>query len=1039
MKKQSETSKTISPKTKAKRVIGVSPDVAKKKIRIGVSPVAGSGPGLFPTFGYQGGPIIANPRVFTIYLGDWTSAANQARANRLDQFISDLMNSDYMNMIAQYGCGSSGTFVQHVFIPNSNHSLLRSDIDTMLQNAIDTNKIPEPTNSSNAYIIYFDDATGIDDVPTGSVMCEANSDTAFGFHDVYTTNAGNNLFFAIVPGCSNACLTESCPSDAGCSLHLAQTQEQRQTQVTSHEFTEMITDPLNNSAWVDPGVAENGDICNGKSGSITVGANTWNVQQMYSKWDDMQTNGATTCVLGSPFPLPSLLPACTVDIDKSSYGKDEVDAFINGPMHTAAVFDAAFYVVVEGFTANQLGITGASYSGAPNVHPNIASAPSVSGMTLTATALTAPDQSQFDVIQPFTWVYQVSFSNDNSFPAMPGATTLVTLTSTVSSVSGPALSASGSADIILTNEPNPYEQDGPISWLSTDLRVFQINAGDSLFGETIGSTPADATTFIQNVIDRLNNGNTAGQTFENNISLDENVSHLELSQAVGGVPVFNFAVAKVHYRSLVTDSGTVRVFFRLFPAATTSTAYESSSYPRGGQAGTIIPLLGINGGETSTIPCFADARLDYSVQSLDAQTDLKNVQVLDHNASGNETIAYFGCWLDINQPDQKLFPINPPNNTGPFNPADQQTIQDLIRNIHQCLVAEISLDGVTLINAGETPGSSDKLAQRNLTVVDSDNPGSPASHRIPSTFEIKRTKPNPKAANGFDELLVDFRDIPAGSTASVYMPGADPAGIVNMANQLYSKHNLTVSDNTLHFPAKGITFIPMPHGEGPDFAGLLTIDLPSTVKKGQAFKGIVRQLTQAAGREIKPIPQPGILTPDAVNIPVIKWKKVVGSFQVSIPVKTKEVMIDKEERLLSVLRWIRKSIPNENRWNPVFTRYVDQIAERVKALGGDPGLVIPTPNGEWQKPGHGKEKTLTVTGKVAGLKYDRYGDFKGFILDTEDKEFFFIGHEPAMEQLIARAWKERILIKVAVDQDDPNFPHRPDSIILLSSPSPFLN
>jgi hypothetical protein len=1039
MKKQSEVSETISPKTKSKRVKGVSPDISKKKVRIGVSPVAGSGAGLFPTFGYQGGPIINNPRVYNIYLGDWTSAANQARANRLDQFITDLMNSDYMNMLAQYGCGSSGSFIQRVFIPNSNHTLLRADIDNMLQNAIDTNIIPEPNNLSNVYIIYFDDNTGINDVPTGAVMCEANSDTAFGFHDAYTTNANNHLYFSIVPGCSNTCLTNTCSSDVGCSLHLAQTQEQRQTQVTSHEFAEMISDPLNNSAWVDPGVAENGDICNGQAGSLTVGANTWNVQLMYSKWDDMQSNGATTCVLGSAFPLPSLLPVCTIDIDKSSYGKDEVDAFINGPMHTAAVFDAAFYVVVDGFTANQLGITGASFAGTPNVHPNITSAPFINGISLTATALSAPDQSQFDVIQPFTWVYQVSFSNDSSFPAMPGSTILVTVTSSISSVSGPALSASGSADIILTNEPNPYEQDGPISWLSTDLRVFQINAGDSLFGEPMGNTAASAPTFIQNVIDRLNGGNTAGQTFENNISLDENVSHLELSQAVGGVLVFNFAIAKVHYRSLVTDSGTVRVFFRLFPASTTSTAYEGSTYPRGGQGGTIIPLLGVNGGETTTIPCFADPRLDYSAQSINAQTDAKNVQVLNHDGSGNETIAYFGCWLDINQPDQKLFPISPPNNAGPFNAADQKSIQDLIRNIHQCLVSEVSLDGVTIINNGETPGSSDKLAQRNLTVVDSDNPGSPASHRIPSTFEIKRTKVNPKVPNGFDELLVDFQDMPAGSTASMYMPGANPAAILNTANQLYTKHNLTVTDDTLQFPAKGITFIPIPQGDGPNFAGLLTIDLPTTVKKGQSFKGIVRQLTHAIGREIKPVPQPNVNTPAAENIPVIKWKKVVGSFQVSIPVKTKEVMIDKEERLLSVLRWIQQSIPVDNRWNPVFTRYVDQIGERVKALGGDPDLVIPTPNGEWEKPGERKEKTMTFIGKVSGLKYDRFGDFKGFILDTEDKEFFFIGHEHAMEQLITRAWRERILIKITVDQDDPHFPHRPDSIILVSAPLPYLN
>ncbi|MFI5138082.1 MAG: hypothetical protein ACHQIM_09655 [Sphingobacteriales bacterium] len=1033
MKKQTANSRTTISKGDLQIVKGVSPAKAKRKVRLG-GPITGSGPGLHPNFGYQGGPIIPNPQVYTIYLGDWTSLANVARANNLDQFITDLMNSDYMNMLSQYGTGSTGTFVQRVIIPNANNSLLRADLDTILQNAIDTNKIPEPTNPSNAYIVIFDDAMGMNDVPTNNILCEANNDNAFGFHDVYNTNAHNNLFFAIIPGLTNTCLTNSCPgNDGGCSLHLAQTQEQRQTQVISHEFTEMITDPLNNSAWVEPFVAENGDICNGNSGNITVGPRTWNVQQMYSKWDDMQSNGATICVLGSPFPLPSLLPACAVNIDKSSYGKDEVDAFINGPTHSPAVFDAAFYVVADGFTANALGISAISFTGTPNVFPNISPAPGITGMSFTATALSAPDQTQFDIIQPFTWVFRVSFSSDSSFPTTPGSTIPVTLTATVTSVSGPALHASGSADIELIDEPNPFEQDGPVSWLSTDLRVFQINAGDSKFGEMMGTTPADAITFIQNVIHRLNTGNTAGQTFENNISIDETASHLELSEKVGGIPVFNFGIAKVHYRSLATDSGTVRVFFRLFPGSTTSTAYDGSTYPRGGQGGVIIPLPGVVGGETTTIPCFADARLDYSVDSINAQTDSKNVQVIDHDPSGNERIAYFGCWLDINQPNQKLFPISPPNNTGPYNAADQLSIQDLVRNIHQCLVSEISLDGVTLINNGETPGSSDKLAQRNLTIVQSANPGSPASHRIPSTFEIKRSAINAKSAHSVDELLVDFQNIPAGSTASFYMPGANPAHIIDLANSLYSRHNLTLADpDTLQLPARGIAYIPVPQGTGPNFAGLLTIDLPATVKKGQFFKVIVRQLTAASGRLIVPVPVPQLKSPAAEIIPVIKWKKVTGSFQVSIPVTVKELMLGNEERLLSVLRWIQKSVPAANRWYPVFNKYVGNIADRVKDLGGNPDLVLPSPAGEWQKPKepHG-EKRISFYGKISGLKYDRFGDFEGFFLDTEDREHYFMAHEPALEELCSRAWEERIRIKVTVDSDDPHFPHRPDSIVLI--------
>ena len=77
---------------------------------------APSGPDPHPGFTYHGGPVVRNPRVFAIFLGDWASAANQARATRLNQYLTDLVGSAYMNILSQYGCGSSGSFIGSVFI-----------------------------------------------------------------------------------------------------------------------------------------------------------------------------------------------------------------------------------------------------------------------------------------------------------------------------------------------------------------------------------------------------------------------------------------------------------------------------------------------------------------------------------------------------------------------------------------------------------------------------------------------------------------------------------------------------------------------------------------------------------------------------------------------------------------------------------------------------------------------------------------------------------------------------------------------------------
>jgi len=94
-------------------------------------------------------------------------------------------------------------------------------------------------------------------------------------------------------------------------LQLDQTQEQRQTQVASHELAEVLTNPKVgvHEAWTSPGPGphENGDICNGRAGTIIVGDNTWTVQLTYSKLHDMDTNGKTTCIAGAPNPLLPLI------------------------------------------------------------------------------------------------------------------------------------------------------------------------------------------------------------------------------------------------------------------------------------------------------------------------------------------------------------------------------------------------------------------------------------------------------------------------------------------------------------------------------------------------------------------------------------------------------------------------------------------------------------------------------------------------------------------------------------------------------------
>jgi hypothetical protein len=271
--------------------------------------------GVHTNFTYHGGPVINCAQVYTTFWGDqWLSdPASTQRAGRLAQFMKDFLASKYMNILSQYGCGNgaggAGIFVRSGFVTGMPTDLDEITIHSTIQGLINANVIPEPNDTGTkratvALMIFLADSLTVNSANLGAVMCEPAGDTAFGYHYFFQTAAGNHAYYSVIPGLTDACLQRSCSNDASCSLHLSETQEQRQTQVASHEFSEMVSDP-ELSAWYEPG-AENGDICNGEAGVITVGPNTWTVQRMYSKFDDIQTNGASFCVLEPNNPIPEL-------------------------------------------------------------------------------------------------------------------------------------------------------------------------------------------------------------------------------------------------------------------------------------------------------------------------------------------------------------------------------------------------------------------------------------------------------------------------------------------------------------------------------------------------------------------------------------------------------------------------------------------------------------------------------------------------------------------------------------------------------------
>ncbi len=256
-------------------------------------------------FGYQGGPVITAPAVYVSFWGrSWEDEANAQGRARLVQFVNDLLASPYVNVLSQYGVGA-GQVLADFDVADVEGARADIDIQTRIQELIDAGTLPEPGDPSNlALMIFLDEHIEVEDAQLGVTMCEPQGDTAFGYHHFFTTRAGNKAYYSVIPALDDRCLQESCPNDEACSLRLAATQEQRRTQVASHEFSEMVSDP-EIDAWRDPETGmENGDICNGRSARITVEGRMWTVQQMYSRITDMEGNPA--CVVGFPDPLPPL-------------------------------------------------------------------------------------------------------------------------------------------------------------------------------------------------------------------------------------------------------------------------------------------------------------------------------------------------------------------------------------------------------------------------------------------------------------------------------------------------------------------------------------------------------------------------------------------------------------------------------------------------------------------------------------------------------------------------------------------------------------
>jgi hypothetical protein len=715
----------------------------------------------------------------------------------------------------------------------------------------------------------------------------------------------------------------------------------------------------------------------------------------------------------APFAVSVGAQDLIIRLEMSNFTVGEVTAQQN--LTGAGNFNDALYIEVEGFSQNDIGST------VPNV------APPINGLTYVSTGPGSPSDSTLPPDQPQRWTFpfQAQFNGSGMFTSSD-QTIVVSAQFTAA-----GKTVTGNAQIVLQQTPNPYMLHGGSGsgsewYLSVDIKVFQLKAGDKMFGLTAGqgtSPQNGATTWIQKTIHNLNTDPAGlGPEFDA-LRSDEDTAALNLLQTDNsGNNIYNFALARVRYQD-TQSAPSVSVFFRMFAAQQVATTYDpTTTYKSYTSGSTIVPVLGVQGDEIVTIPFFAAPRVN-SAHALSGQADPKNTHNINPDPLGAEVDTFYGCWLDINQPNDLRFPDRMVGNTpadyayGPYGSFNNLvSILQLVRSQHQCLVCEVSFapDPITV---GDDPSNTDKLAQRNLAFVSSANPGVDPSRLIPQTFELKPSPGTFKLDQKPDELVIDWGNVPRGSVAEIYLPQTTSAAILAWAAKLYTTHNLKASDpHTIQVNAAGTTYIPITKGTAVNLAGLLSVQLPAGVSKGDSYEVVVRQITSddyttpiiQARRQARRGRGRAAPVPDQYA-----WRHTIGIFKLTIPVDSKNGLRDKEERYYAVLQFIANSIPTASRWFPVFERYLKQVADRVKGFGGKPGLIPPSGTGALPGDGHRCEGEAEFAGKVTGLIYDHFGDFEGFILEEGcGRVRRFRSRERPMAYIIREAWRDRATVIV---------------------------
>ncbi len=929
-----------------------------------------------------GGKVLTDVEVILIFWGSfWTTTpAPTPSSDTYKTAIEGILTGPYMSGLREYrGVGQGSLIYTEVYTGTDPKDLYTdSDVVNLIKDRLDNTSMPAPASGHNRFYAVI--------APKGI----RNSITKFaGQHQSFTYN-GATGYYAWVDNTGSL-------TGHDCT-----------TKVFSHELVEACTNP-------DVDTSNNGILVNGKDS----GGNTISNDEIGDTCNDqfftLDMNGVQCSVQAywSKADNICVLPTGSVEfwVDKNTFGWDEVQDIIG---KSGGLVPKAFWLVVDGFSKDSFNALNAAVG-----------VPSGAFASLHGVAITQNPDIDFEngadpsAQQRIRIPFDITFTDPHQSD-FNGSTYVLNSWLTLNGNKVPSTDTSTQFELLAGADPyfsNIDPTQNNVFYLSQDLRVFTATpalapvpvSGGPTFS---GDSPAAAYSYVQSLLQWLNgNFNDPNGTDPFNSVLpgqggsfsgDSSVTPFTI-QFSGFFPKiynnYSFAIARVRLRGTAGPAGkadNVRVFFRLWTSETADTDYQpSTTYPStldgAGDPGS--PNVGV--GQT-TIPFFATGDLGSNTDYSAGGVNIQPIEIPTNPIGRDSVWAYYGCFLNLYDPNNKI--------------AGQQ-VQAWLTGTHHCLVAQIAYDESPLFT-GETPESSDRLAQRNLQVTHSDNPGPASTHRIPQTFNIRPTATN---QGDVDELMIDWGAIPKGSIASIYWPQVNASDVIALASSMYPVNTLTAADtHTLQCKVTGgVTYIPIPKGNGQDFAGLFTVDLPTTVVTGQEFNVVVRRVGHAH-QDVIEIRRKTLGANQGTSNGTAGWRYIIGTFQVKIPVTTAAVMLRPEEDTLAILKWRLQQMSPANRWYPVMQRYIEYVAARVAGLGGDPSTIPPSLTGAPLPKYDPCEDLVHIEGKVEEVFYNCAGELVGFVVADCCTRHKLASHEHAIGEIALRALKERFTLSVYV-------------------------